>query len=61
MQRNGGNMQRITPHLWYDKEAKEAAALYTSLFDDSRIKHVTTLHGTPSGSVDLVSIELAGQ
>jgi len=54
-------MQRITPHLWYDKEAKEAAALYTSLFDHSRIKNATTLHDTPSGSVDLVSIELAGQ
>jgi hypothetical protein len=25
-------MQRITPHLWYDKEAKEAAAFYTSVF-----------------------------
>ena len=54
-------MQRITPHLWYDKEAKEAAALYTALFDNSRIKQSTTLHDTPSGSVDLVSIELAGQ
>jgi predicted 3-demethylubiquinone-9 3-methyltransferase (glyoxalase superfamily) len=27
-------MPQITPHLWFDKEAKEAAALYTSIFKD---------------------------
>ena len=27
-------MQKITPHLWFDKEAKEAADLYTSIFKD---------------------------
>src|SRR6185436_16614986 len=53
--------QKITPHLWFDKEAKEAAELYTSAFEDSRIKDVTVLHNTPSGSVDIVTIELAGQ
>lgn len=26
-------MQKIVPHLWYDKEAKEAALFYTSLFE----------------------------
>lgn len=30
-------MTTITPHLWYDKEAEEAANLYTSIFDDSEI------------------------
>ena len=54
-------MQKITPHLWFDKEAKEAAAFYTSLFSNSAVKHTATLHNTPSGSVDLVSIELSGQ
>jgi predicted 3-demethylubiquinone-9 3-methyltransferase (glyoxalase superfamily) len=54
-------MQKITPHLWFDKEAKAAAALYTSLFPDSKIKSQRTLDDTPSGSVDLVAIELAGQ
>lgn len=54
-------MRKITPHLWFDKEAKEAAKFYTSLFRDSRIKSTTTLHNTPSGSVDIVTIELAGQ
>ena len=56
-------MQEITTHLWFDKEAKEAAEFYTSAFSgkDSRIKNTTTLRNTPSGSVDLVTIELFGQ
>ncbi|MEW6668130.1 MAG: VOC family protein [Thermodesulfobacteriota bacterium] len=54
-------MQRITPHLWFDKEAKEAAEFYTSVFPKSKIKSTTTLHDTPSGSVDVVTIELLGQ
>ena len=53
-------MQKIAPHLWFDTQAREAADLYTSVFPDSRIKTVTTLHDTPSGSVDLVSLEIAG-
>jgi predicted 3-demethylubiquinone-9 3-methyltransferase (glyoxalase superfamily) len=54
-------MQKITPHLWYDKEAKEAAEFYTSVFPRSKIKNTTTLHNTPSGTVDIVTIELLGQ
>ncbi len=54
-------MQKITPHLWFDKEAKEAAKFYTAVFPDSKITNVTTLHNTPSGSVDVVSFELSGQ
>jgi len=54
-------MQKITTHLWFDKEAKEAAAFYTSFFENSKIKDTTTLHNTPSGSVDMVTIELSGQ
>jgi len=53
-------MQKITPHLWFDKEAKEAAELYTSIFKDSKIKNTTTLHNTPSGTVEIVTIELLG-
>jgi len=53
--------QKITPHLWYDKEAKEAAKFYTSIFKDSRIKNVSTLNGTPSGTVEIVTFELFGQ
>ena len=53
--------QKITPHLWFDKEAREAAGFYTSLFRGSGIKNTTTLHNTPSGSVDIVTLELSGQ
>ncbi len=53
-------MQKITPHLWFAKEAREAAELYTSVFKDSHIKSTATLHNTPSGTVDLITIELLG-
>ena len=51
----------ITPHLWFDKEAKEAAEFYASIFPDSKITNVTTLHDTPSGDCDVVSFALSGQ
>ena len=63
-------MHRITSHLWFDKEAKEAAEFYTSVFsikggsnggNGSRVKSTTTLHNTPSGTVDIVTLELLGQ
>ncbi len=54
-------MHKITPHLWFDKEAKEAAHLYISIFQNSAIKNATVLPNTPSGTVDLVTIQLAGQ
>jgi predicted 3-demethylubiquinone-9 3-methyltransferase (glyoxalase superfamily) len=54
-------MQKITIHLWFDKEAKEAAEFYTPIFKPSEIKNITTLHNTPSGSVDMVTIDLLGQ
>jgi predicted 3-demethylubiquinone-9 3-methyltransferase (glyoxalase superfamily) len=54
-------MQKITTFLWFDKEANEAAKFYTSVFKDSKIKDTTTLHNTPSGTVEIVTIELLGQ
>lgn len=54
-------MKKITPHLWFDKEAREAAEFYTSCFPGSKITHISTLHDTPSGDTDIVSFELAGQ
>ena len=54
-------MRKITPHLWFDKEAKEAAELYTSLIPNSKIASAKTLHNTPSGDCDVVSFELSGQ
>jgi predicted 3-demethylubiquinone-9 3-methyltransferase (glyoxalase superfamily) len=57
----GMMMHKIKPHLWFDKEAKEAAQFYTSAFKESRIVNVSTLHNTPSGDCDVVSFELIGQ
>lgn len=53
-------MQRIIPHLWFDKAAKQAAAFYTSIFPNSKITSSSTLENTPSGDTDLVSFELSG-
>jgi predicted 3-demethylubiquinone-9 3-methyltransferase (glyoxalase superfamily) len=55
--------QKIVPHLWYDKEAREAAQFYCSVFPDSKITNVTTIHDTPTpdGDCDIVSFTLAGQ
>ena len=52
---------KITPHLWFDKEAKEAAEFYVSVFPESKINNITTLHDTPSGDCDVVSFELSGE
>jgi len=52
---------KITTHLWFDREALEAADFYTSTFKDSRIKNKSKIHNTPSGSADIVTIELLGQ
>ncbi len=54
-------MQEIAHHLWFDREAREAAEFYTRTFEASKIKNTTTLHDTPSGSVDLVALDLWGQ
>jgi predicted 3-demethylubiquinone-9 3-methyltransferase (glyoxalase superfamily) len=54
-------MLKITPHLWFDTEAKEAAEFYTSLLPDSKVTNITTLHDTPSGDCDVVSFVLADQ
>lgn len=57
--------QKITPFLWYAKEAEEAAAFYTSIFPDSRIVRVASLPSEspsgPPGSVKVVDFELFGQ
>jgi predicted 3-demethylubiquinone-9 3-methyltransferase (glyoxalase superfamily) len=54
-------MNTIVPHLWFDKEAREAAEFYTGLFENSRILRTQTLHDTPSGDAETVSFTLAGQ
>lgn len=51
-------MSKITPHLWFDTQAVEAAEFYTATFPDSTVTDVTTIHDTPSGDTDIVSFEL---
>ena len=58
-------MSKIVPHLWYAREAEEAARFYASIFPDSRVDRVTGLaNETPSGppgSVKVVEFTLLGQ
>src|SRR5688572_4800498 len=54
--------QKIIPHLWFDKKAKQVAEFYVSVLGkNSKIKNIATLHNTPSGSVDVVTFDLVGQ
>lgn len=53
--------QKIVPHLWFDKEAREAADFYSSVFPNSGITSTNTLHNTPSGDCDVVSLTVFGQ
>ena len=58
-------MQKITPFLWYAKEAEEAARFYASIFPDSRVTRVVTMPSEspsgPPGSVKVVDFVLFGQ
>lgn len=60
--------QRISPHLWFEKQAEEAARFYTSIFHNSSIGNIThyteaghDIHGMPAGSVLTVDFILDGQ
>jgi len=61
-------MQKITPCLWFDNQAEEAAKFYVSLFKNSKILQTTHYHGEevvkvsgkPEGSVLTVLFELDG-
>jgi predicted 3-demethylubiquinone-9 3-methyltransferase (glyoxalase superfamily) len=56
---------KIVPHLWYAKEAEEAARFYASVFPDSRVDRVSALAADspsgPAGSVKVVEFTLCGQ
>ncbi len=61
-------MQRITPCLWFNGQAEEAARFYTSIFPNSRIGAISRyteagreVHGQPAGTVLTVAFELDGQ
>lgn len=60
--------RKITPCLWFDDQAEEAARFYTGIFKDSRITAITRYgtagfetHHRPPGSVMAVAFELEGQ
>lgn len=62
------SMNKISPCLWFDTQAEEAATLYVSIFADSGIDTITRygkegfeIHGRPAGSVMTVAFRLAGQ
>jgi predicted 3-demethylubiquinone-9 3-methyltransferase (glyoxalase superfamily) len=61
-------MQKITPFLWFDDNAEEAAKFYISIFRNSRILNVARYGeagaeatGRPKGSVMTVAFQLEGQ
>ena len=56
--------QKITPFLWFDHQAEEAAQFYTSIFKNSKILQVSRYGDAgpgPKGSVMVVNFQLAGQ
>src|SRR4030095_4989817 len=62
------DIQRITPCLWFDDQAEEAAGFYVSIFPNSRVVAISRygeegreIHGRPPGSVLTVAFELDGQ
>ena len=58
-------LEKITPHLWFVKEAEEAAQFYASIFPDSHVDRVTAMPSDspsgPAGSVKVVEFTLFGQ
>ncbi len=61
-------IQKITPCLWFDDQAEQAAKFYTAIFRNSKILNVTRfgeagreIHGKPAGTVQTVAFELDGQ
>ncbi len=57
-------IQKITPFLWFDRQAEEAAAFYTSIFPNSKILNVVRYGEAgpgPAGSAMTVEFQLEGQ
>ncbi|HSD35243.1 MAG TPA: VOC family protein [Alphaproteobacteria bacterium] len=61
-------IQKITPCLWFDSAAEEAARFYVSVFKNARIGRIShygvegfKIHGRPEGSVMTVEFEIAGR
>lgn len=55
-------MQKITPFIWFEKGAKDAADFYIKIFGKrSKIKKISTIDNTPSGTVEIITLELDSQ
>jgi len=50
--------QKITPCLWFEKDAQELCKFYTTMFKDSEVKNIRTLKNTPSGNVEVAAVRL---
>lgn len=66
--KKSANIQRITPHLWFDRQAEEAARYYVSIFKDSKLGKIShypkggqEVHGMAEGTVMTIEFELDGQ
>jgi predicted 3-demethylubiquinone-9 3-methyltransferase (glyoxalase superfamily) len=62
------NLQKITPNLWFDNQAEEAANFYVSIFKNSKIGDITRygeaaaeISGKPKGSVMTITFQIEGQ
>ncbi len=54
-------MKKITPFLWFDKNLKEITDFYLSVFPDAKLTSNGTLSDTPSGEVEMATLEIFGQ
>jgi predicted 3-demethylubiquinone-9 3-methyltransferase (glyoxalase superfamily) len=54
-------MKKITPFLWFDKNLKEIINFYVSVFPDAKVSGNGNLSDTPSGEVEMATIEIFGQ
>ncbi len=54
-------MKKITPFLWFDKNLKEITDFYLSVFPGATMKSNGTLSDTPSGNVEMATLEIFGQ
>ncbi len=54
-------MAKITPFLWFDKNMKEITDFYKSVFPDAVVTPNGELSDTPSGNVEMATIEILGQ
>ena len=53
-------MQKITPFLWFEKNMKEITDFYVSVFPGTKVKSDGDLENTPSGTVQMASVEIFG-